>query len=137
MSTGGVSGKIARQFTCTVRVETGSTGPTEGGTVDIYWAASLSGTAGTANPGGTTGADAAYTGTAASTLAQSLLQLEFLGSHTATGDAQNTPQQSSFLVTLPTRYGMPVVVNNFDDVLNNTDDIEMSITLTPLEDEIQ
>lgn len=39
------------------------TAPADGGTVEFYWASSPSSTAGTGNPGGTTGSDASFTDT--------------------------------------------------------------------------
>ncbi len=130
-----VTDRFARRYTVTLRVEF-DVAPADGGTVDLYWAASLSSTAATANPGGTTGSDAAYTGTAGSTLAESLLQLQFIGSLSVTNDAATVVQQQAFLAELPTQYGMPVLVNNGSQAFEG-DDIEMSITFTPLEDEIQ
>lgn len=130
-----VEDRFARRYTVTMRIEFG-TAPTAGGTVDLYWAPSLSSTAGTANPGGTNGTDAAYSGTGGSTLAQSLLQLEFLGQLVVTNDAAGTVLQTAFNVTLPLQHGMPVVVNNTDQSFD-TDDINQSITFTPIEDEIQ
>jgi len=137
ISTGGsaVSGKIARRYLLTARIEV-DVAPADNTTIDIYWASSLSGTAATANPGGASGSDAAYTGTAGSTLAESLLQLQFLGSLMCTNDAAAVVQQQSFEVTLPLRYGMPVIYNNTDQDLEG-DAAEMSISFTPLEDEIQ
>ncbi len=137
ISTGGsaVSGKFARRYIMTARIEVG-VAPQDGETIDFYWAASLSNTATTANPGGTTGSDAAYTGTAGSLLEESLLQLQYLGSLMLTNDASTVIQQQSFLVTLPLRYGMPVVYNNTSQSLE-ADAIDMSITFTPLEDEVQ
>ena len=88
------------------------------------------------NPGGTTGVDAAYTGTAGSTLAESLLQLQFIGSLMATNDAATVVLQQTFMAELPLQYGMPVVFNNAGQAFEG-DAIEMSITFTPLEDEIQ
>ncbi len=132
----GGADKFARRYTVTVRVEF-ETDPAAGETVDVYWAASLSAVAGTANPGLTTGLDAAYAGSVGSTLAETLLQLQFLGSLIATIDDDPVVQQQSFVVEIPTQWGMPVVVNSSAaDDLHATDD-NMSITFTPLEDEIQ
>ncbi len=135
MDTGGVANRFARRFTVTLRVEF-DVAPADGGTVDLYWAASLSGTAATANPGGTTGSDGAYTGTLGSTLAESLLQLQFIGSLLVTNDVATIVQQQAFIFEIPTQYGMPVLVNNGSEAFEG-DDVEMSISFTPLEDEIQ
>lgn len=135
MDTGGVANRLPRRWAVTLRVEF-DVAPTDGTTVDLYWAASLSGTAATANPGGTTGADAVYTGTAGSTLAESLLQLQQIGSLSCTNDAATVVQQQTFITTIPLQYGMPVVVNGGGQAFEG-DAIEMSVTFTPLEDEIQ
>lgn len=134
----GVANRLPRRWAVTIRIEydTGNE-PVDGETVDLYWAASLSGTAGTANPGGTSGADAAYTGTAGSTLAESLLQLQFIGSMPLTNDAATIVQQMTFITTIPTQYGMPVLVNGSAADVFEGDANEMSITFTPLEEEIQ
>ena len=130
-----VTNRFARRYAVTMRIEF-DVAPADGGSVDLYWAASLSSIAATANPGGTTGSDAAYTGTAGSTLAESLNQLQFLGSLLVTNDAATVVLQTTFIAELPLQYGMPVVVNNGSQALEG-DDIEMSITFTPLEDEVQ
>lgn len=135
MATGGVGNRFARRFAVTLRVEF-DVAPADGGTVDLYWAASLSGTGATANPGGTTGSDAGYTGTTGSTLAESLLQLQFIGSLMTTNDAATVVLQQAFIFECPTQYGMPVLVNNGSQAFEG-DAIEMSITFTPLEDEVQ
>jgi len=135
LDNGLVSNRFARRYGVTMRIEF-DVAPADGGTVDLYWAPSLSGTAATANPGGTTGSDAAYTGTAGSTLDESLLQLEFLGQLQVTNDAATVVQQTTFSAQLPLQYGMPVVVNNGSQAFEG-DAVEMSITFTPLEDEVQ
>lgn len=138
MDNGLVTDRIARRYSVTVRIEfDAGNEPVDGETVDLYWAASLSGTAGTANPGGTTGADAAYTGTAGSTLAESLLQLQLIGSVNLTNDAATIVQQQTFVTSIPLQYGMPVLVNGSAADVFEGDAVEMSITFTPLEDEIQ
>lgn len=130
-----VANRFARRYTVTARIEFDAA-PADGGKVDVYWAASLTSVASVANPGGTDGTDAAYSGTAGSTLAESLRQLQFMGSLMVTNDAAPIVQQQAFLVELPTQYGMPVVVNNGSQKLEG-DGVEMSIIFTPLEDEIQ
>lgn len=132
---GGVANRLPRRWSVTLRVEF-DVAPSDNTTVDLYWAASLSSTVGTANPGGTTGADAAYTGTAGSTLAESLLQLQLIGSLPCTNDAATVVLQKTFITILPLQYGMPVVVNGGGQAFEG-DAIEMSITFTPMEDEIQ
>lgn len=111
--------------------------PTDGDTVDFYWAGSPSGTAANANPGGTSGSDAAYTGTSGSTLAESLQQLEFIGSLVLTNDATTIVQYGviGVLSEIP-RYGMPVIYNNSAQAFV-ADAVEMYIALLPLVDEVQ
>ena len=111
--------------------------PASGATVDFYWAASNHGTAGTNNPGGTSGADAAYTGTAGDSLNDSLKGLFYLGTLVLTADAATVVQYAylgEFVV--PLRYGMPVVDNNGGQAMEG-DAIEMYFALTPLIDERQ
>lgn len=129
------SDHLPQRWAVTLRVEF-DVAPGDNKSVDLYWAASLSETAATANPGGTTGSDAAYTGTAGSTLAESLLQLQFIGSLSCTNDAADVVLQQTFITTIPTQFGMPVVVNNADQAFEGNA-VEMSITFTPLEDEAQ
>ena len=132
---GDLTALIARRYAVTMRIEF-ITDPVVGETVDLYWGASLSGTAGTANPGNLTGADADYAGSVGSSLALTLPQLQFLGSLICTLDNEPVVQQTTFIVELPSRYGIPVVVNNTSDIFED-DAVEMSITFTPLEDEVQ
>lgn len=135
MDNGLVANRIARWYSVTLRIEM-DVASADNLTVDLYWAGSLNSTAGTANPGGTTGADAAYTGTAAGTLAEGLLQLQRIGSLALQNDIAAVVQQQTFITRIPTQWGMPVVVNNSDQAFEG-DANEMSITFTPLEDEIQ
>jgi len=103
----------------------------------IYWASSPSGTAGNANPGGTSGSDAAYTGTAGDSLTDSLLQLEFIGNVILTADATTVVQyQEVGILENPARYGMPVVVNSGGQALVS-DAVEQYVALLPMLDEIQ
>lgn len=125
--------RITHRWAVTLRIEMNAAA-TDNRTIDLYWGASLSATAGTANPGGLTGADVAYTGSADSTLAESLLQLQLIGSLAVLNDIATTVQQQTFITTLPTRYGMPVVMNNSGQAFEG-DANEMSITFTPLVDE--
>ena len=111
--------------------------PASGTTVDFYWAASHHGTAGTNNPGGTSGADGAYTGTAGDSIADSVKALIYLGSLILTADAATVVQYGTLPeFVAPLRYGMPVVVNNGGQALEG-DDIEMFFALIPLIDESQ
>ena len=110
--------------------------PTSGLTVDLYMASSPDGTAGVANPGGVSGTDAAYTGTAGDSLADSLKQLDFIGSLICTSDAATVVQQQSFKYSPANRYVSPVVFNQSGQAFEG-DDIEMSIIMIPIPPEVQ
>ena len=131
----GGTGKRAARYTITVRIEFASA-PTDGDIVDIYMAPSLSNVAGTANPGGIVGADGAYSGSAGSTLLESLKQLDFIGTLTCTNDGTTVVQQQSWVYAPPLQAVTPVVVNNATPAFV-ADAVEMSITMTPLMDEVQ
>jgi hypothetical protein len=135
----GVKGDLgalrAAQYRMEVWVEM-DVAPASGATVDIYWAASRSATAGTNNPAGTTGADAAYTGTAGDSLDDSLKQLVFIGSVVLTSDDAPVVQRMVFTFVPPLRYGMPVVDNNSGQAFEG-DAEEMAIKVIPIIDEIQ
>lgn len=105
--------------------------PASGVTIDLYWAASLHATAGTANPGGCTGTDAAYSGTAGDSLDDSLMQLTFIGSLILTADATAVLQFQTFMLSLQHRYGMPVVDNNGGQAMHN-DAVECFVSMTPI-----
>jgi len=81
--------------------------------VDVYWAASPHATAGTLNPGGCSGVDAAYTGTSGDSLDDSLMQLQYLGSISLTADADPLLQIQTFTLFPQHRYGMPVIYRVF------------------------
>ncbi len=124
-------------ITLAVEFKTGEA-PESGETVDLYWGPSGSVTAGTANEGGLVGTDAAYTGTAGDSLADSLKQLLFIGSIVCTADAVGVVQRQTFTFSPPTRFGQPVVHNNTDaEDLNAADAEEMYIRMVPLIDEVQ
>ena len=107
--------------------------------VSIYHAGSPSATAGNANPGGTSGADAGYTGTAGDSLADSLKQLILLGNLITTSDNTTTVQYGT-IGFIPgskiLRYGMPVV---FFDTTGDAvaDAVEMLIAYIPVNPDIQ
>jgi len=101
--------------------------PTDGGTVDFYWGASPSGTAGTANYGVLTGADAAITDTAGN-----LGQLQYIGSLSVKNAVINIGRVGIF--TPYHRYGSLAVVNNASTALRSTATAadEIHICLTPV-----
>ena len=110
--------------------------PASGATVDVYWAASAHATAATENPGGCSGSDAAYTGTAGDSLDDSLKQLDFIGSCILTADAATVVQRFTFVYSPPLRYGMPVIDNNGGQAFEG-DAIEMAFKMIPIVDEVQ
>jgi hypothetical protein len=116
---------------------TTTSGTLSGEKVDIWLGFSPSGTAGNANPGGLTGADAAYTGTAGDSLADSIKQLEFAGSLiTTTDDTTVVQYQKIGEIYAPDRYVSPVVINNATGAFV-ADAAEMYIALMPIIDEFQ
>jgi hypothetical protein len=127
----------ARAYECLAAVDfTGET-PTVGGTVDIYWAPSTSGTAATGNVAGNSGGDgAAPDGALGSiTLAEFIRQCIYIGSLIVHDGAS---VQNGFVGVLAptTRYGQIVLVNNSGDAFE-ADNVEMGVFLTPIVDEIQ
>lgn len=105
--------------------------PASGATVDLYWAASPHATAATMNPGGCTGADAAYAGTTGDSLDDSLKQLIFIGSLILTSDADPVLHSMTFVFSPPHRYGMPVIDNNGGQAMHS-DAIECFVAFTPI-----
>jgi len=105
--------------------------------IKIFWAGSPSGTAANANPGGTSGSDGAYSGTAGDSADDSAKQLIHVGNFITTSDNTTVVQYQvvGVLEDIP-RYGMPVVKNGSTGALHS-DAVEMYIALIPIVDEIQ
>lgn len=113
-----------------------ATAPTAGNRVNLYWAPSGSATAGTANPAGASGSDAAYAGYS-SNAAASILQAQFIGSFVCTAQATTTVQVGECGVFSPTeRYGS-LIVENASGVSTMSDAVESHIVFDPQVDEIQ
>ena len=93
--------------------------PVAGTVVELWWCPSPDGVT---FSGGVTGADAAYTGSALGTVAQSKLQLIHIGSIILTPDADGTVQVGTFIFSPPDRWGVPVVVNLGGQALEGDDD---------------
>lgn len=96
--------------------------PTTGNTIDLYWSASDSGTAGTDNAGEASGTDAAYK--TASVTPQYAPQLIFVGSLVLSNDAGGSnagtnTQQAVFSFAPPLRYGQFIVMNNSGQTLSS------------------
>jgi hypothetical protein len=116
------------------------TDPVAGESIDLYWSPSPSSTPAVANGGGCSGADAAYTGYAASTLAEGLLNLIFIGSLNLAvmNDADGVPQLEYIgIFSPPDRYGSLVVVNSSAADNLMSDAVEFAVSFQPIVDEIQ
>jgi len=109
---------------------------TAGDLIELWWSSSPSATAGTQNTGAASGADAAYTGSAGGSVDETKLQLQLIGSLILTPDADTVVQTQEFVFFPLQRYGMPVVVNKADQILEGDDDSHR-ITLTQIIDEVQ
>ncbi len=111
--------------------------PTARKQIEVHWAGSPSGTAGTSNPGATSGADAAYTGSTGGSVDQTVAQLTLIGALVLTPDADGVVQVGDIGVLTPFhRYGMPVLVNKADQALEGDDDSH-KIEFFELVDEVQ
>ena len=126
---------FARQHLVYVGIEM-DVAATPGELIEIWWAGSPHATAGNANPGGTTGADADYAG-GADSLANAKLQLQYLGSLIATVEIATVVQYQTmpeyFVPKL--RYGFPVVVNLTGQAFEG-DAVEMLVALIPYTDQV-
>lgn len=125
----------AARFAFTVEINM-DVAPTAGDVIEFYWSSSPSGTAGTQNDGAASGSDAAYTGSTGGSVDETKVQLIWVGNLVLTPDADGVVQQMTFVFSPPQRYGMPVVVNKADQILEGDDDSHR-ITLTPIIDEVQ
>lgn len=110
--------------------------PGAGKVLEYWWSSSPSAVAGTQNTGAASGADAAYTGSAAGSVDETKVQMDLIGSLPLTPDADAVVQSKVFVLMPLHRYGMPVLVNKADQALEGDDDAHR-ITLTPIVDEIQ
>lgn len=101
--------------------------PTDGGFVHFYWAGSPSATAGTGNPAGLTGSDAAFTDTTGN-----LGQLQHIGTLTVRNDVINIGRVGYVLAEH--RYGILVVVNQASQAFRSTATAmdETHITMTEI-----
>lgn len=102
---------------------------TAGNEIELWWAASDSATAGTDNPGGTSGTDATFN----TTPDEYKLQLIFIGSLILSNNAGTAIQKQYLAFVPPCRYGMPVVVNKSGQTLGATAG-DHTVTLTPREE---
>jgi hypothetical protein len=107
-----------------------------GDLIEFWWSSSPSAVAATQNTGAASGSDAAYTGSAAGSVDETKHQLQYIGGLVLTPDADAVVQTQEFVFFPLQRYGMPVVVNKADQILEGDDDAHR-ITLTPIIDEVQ
>ena len=101
-----------------------------GARVDYYVGWSNSGTAATDNSGGCSGADAAYSGQSGGTIAQSVIQLQSIGSLVFDANIACDMQLRSF--EPKARYMYFVMVNNTAQTTTNVNDTDNILTLTPM-----
>ncbi len=107
-----------------------------GSEVNFYWSGSNNSGVAVGNPGRPDGVDGAYTGDGGGTVAESVLQLEHIGSFVTT-DLQGVQiaHIGSFVPVF--RYGQLIVVNDTATTICGTDDIESSILMTGTIQDIQ
>lgn len=105
--------------------------------VDFYLAQSPSATAANANPGGTDGADSAFTGTAGDSLDDSLRQLTYLGSLSVTADATTLVQYQRIGTAANIMRNCSIVVDNNTAQALVADAVEMFVAFIPLITESQ
>ena len=122
----------AAQYAVRVAIEM-DVAPTAGEAVYIYWSASESGTAGTGNDGGCSGADGAYQ---AGSEAEWVKQLQLIGVLTLTADADVAQIGTVGMFTPPSRYGQVVVWNEAGQAFEAADNT-MFVALVPIVDESQ
>ncbi len=110
--------------------------PVSGEIIEVYLAPSVNSDAALDNPGGVSGSDSAYTGTAGDSLVDSLKQLDFIGAVVCTSDADPVMQTQAFAYSPHARYGTLVVVNNSGEAFVG-DAIHHYVIFTPIVPEIQ
>lgn len=109
--------------------------PTAGDTIELWWSSSPSAVAATQNTGAASGSDAAYTGSAAGTVDETKVQMDWIMALPLTPDADAVVQRKAVAFFPRQRYGMPVLVNKSDQALEGDDDAHQ-ITFTPIEGDI-
>lgn len=121
-----------------------TTAPGSGETYDLYNALSVSATAATANPGGLSGADGAYSGTTNDSLDDSLKQLNPIGSLIAVSEEGEggTPagivqQMQVGRIGAPSLANMMVVVDNNSAEALEANAVEMFVIFVGRETQIQ
>lgn len=128
----GAAGTFARQWAVFLDTEHAAT-PTAGATCDVWMAPSSSATAGTDNGGNVSGTDAAYSGYS-SDAANSVPQLQFVGSLFMAARATTTVQKGFVGIFEPVqRYVSPVILNNAGSAFHSSDS-NCQLRLVPIED---
>lgn len=110
--------------------------PTAGAEIECYGGWSNSGTAGTDNPAGLTGADAAYTGQS-SNLDASVRQLSFLGSAVVSALATATVQRIEIGVIAPPARYLCLVVYNKSGVAFHSTETNQTFRMLPILETIE
>lgn len=109
---------------------------TAGGLVDFYWSPSNNSSVSAGNPGKPDGVDGAYTGDGGGTVAESVPQMDWIGSMVVT---DLVGVQIAYIGAFEPRhrYGQLIVVNNTSTTLCGTDDIESSVLFSGYTQEVQ
>lgn len=117
-----------------------ATDPVAGELVELYWSPSPDPTAAVANAGGCSGADAAYAGYAASTLAEGLNELILIGNPlqlAVMNNADGVPQLGNMgIFSPPDRFGSLVVKNGSVADNFHSDAVEFAVSFNPIVDEV-
>lgn len=110
--------------------------PTARRVIELYWAPSVSAVAGTANAANVSGSDSAYSGYS-SNLADSVNQLDRIGTFVCTAQATGTVQIAECGIFSPTgRYGS-LIVKNESGAAFHSDAAESHVVFDPIVPEIQ
>ena len=125
----------ARRYGVWLQIDSDATGADAGGTAELWMSWSNSATAGTANDGGASGTDAAYTGYS-SNAADSIKQCTKVGILPMHEVANSIQRMLVGVITVPKRYGSPIVLNNSGQAFGNTA-TDHRIEFHPIIDESQ
>ena len=110
--------------------------PTDGNSMDLYWAPSISSVSGNANPGGVSGIDLAYEGYS-DNMSSTIKQLDYVGSLVVSADATPIVIVGFCGVFSPTSRDGTLVLRNQSATNIQTDDVECHIVFNPIVDEVQ
>lgn len=109
---------------------------TAGKTVAFYWSPSNNSVVSDGNPGKPDGVDGAWTGDGGGTVAETVLQLQYIGSFITT-DLIGVQIAEIGAFSPSARYGQLIVINNSGTLLCGTDDIESAVVMEPIIVDIQ